>query len=488
MLTKFLDNRAGNFAAMFSLCLVPLVLAVGLAVDYSRLVSARSQLQSVADAGALALAASKETNPAKLRQMAENYLAANTAPNIVQSAQIASLNSVGDDIDLSLKGTVSTTFMSLASIDQLNVGVSALAKRAVTGSVEVGLVLDNTWSMSEADASGATKIATLKTAASDLVSQLLGGSGKVKVALVPYADYVNVGTKYRYASWMSVPADYSVAAAPKVCKTLTTKTVCTSKAPTYACTTTIDGVVSPATCGGGCLKSEVQTVPAYQSCTGGGSATNYTWFGCTGSQIGGNDDEQDDDEDSPSARFPGYLDTSQKCPTPIVPLSSDKAAVLAAINGMVINIGSYKPNTYIPAGLIWGQNALAPDVPFPEAANYDPKNLDPRKVVVLMTDGDNTLRLNTADGKHIALSSNSKTAADQVKQVNKDTGDICNSLKKKKVEIYTVAFMVDNDVSRQMLADCATDSDHYYDASDSSKLLLAFQGIADSLTQVRLAR
>jgi hypothetical protein len=39
-----------------------------------------------------------------------------------------------------------------------------------------------------------------------------------------------------------------------------------------------------------------------------------------------------------------------------------------------------------------------------------------------------------------------------------------------------------------MLQGCATDAEHYYDASDPEALLAAFSGIAQSLSQVRLAR
>jgi hypothetical protein len=56
------------------------------------------------------------------------------------------------------------------------------------------------------------------------------------------------------------------------------------------------------------------------------------------------------------------------------------------------------------------------------------------------------------------------------------------------IEIFTVAFKVDDAAARTMLQGCATDAQHYYDASDPEALLVAFAGIAQSLRQVRLAR
>jgi hypothetical protein len=161
---------------------------------------------------------------------------------------------------------------------------------------------------------------TLKSAAASLVNQLFANSdANVRVALVPYADYVNVGVKNRSASWLNVPTDYSTTPAPKTCTTLTTKTVCLAYAPTYACTKTTDGVVEPATCGGGCTKSEVQTVAPYQSCTGGGSPVNYKWFGCVGSRMLSPAGQSPDriTDNNPSDRYPGYLDTSAEMPEPI---------------------------------------------------------------------------------------------------------------------------------------------------------------------------
>ena len=171
-----------------------------------------------------------------------------------------------------------------------------------------------------------------------------------------------------------------------------------------------------------------------------------------------------------------------------MPLTEDKATLTKAIDGMIINIGGYKPYTYIPAGLIWGQNLLSPTEPFTQATAYDKNNAAPRKVAVLMTDGDNTLKFRASDGRHVGLSSNVTQAAKQVAETNEDTAAICAYMKSRKIEIFTVAFMVDNADAKALLEGCASDKEHYFDASDSQKLVDAFSGIARSLRQVRLAR
>jgi hypothetical protein len=310
-------------------------------------------------------------------------------------------------------------------------------------------------------------------------------SGAVRIAVVPYADYVNVGTQHRNKAWLSIPDEYRVPATEKKCETKTTKNVCVSREPTYACTKVTDGVKESSTCGGGCKKSETQNVAPYQSCTGGAAAKDYKWWGCVGSRKTG-DTRLDDN--SPSVPYPGYLDTSQKCLNPILQLSSDKRQILDALDAMIINIGSYKPNTYIPAGLVWGLNTLSPTEPFSEGAPYDPAQKMPRKVAVLMTDGENTLRFNTQDGRHLAFNGDPDNAKGQRNLTDDDTRKICKKMKQKGIEIYAVAFMVDDEQAKEVLEGCADDKLHYFDASDSSKLIDAFGYISRSLRVVRLAR
>ncbi|MBZ9676755.1 pilus assembly protein TadG-related protein [Mesorhizobium sp. ES1-1] len=490
MLKAFFRSEGGNLAILGALCMVPLILGMGMAVDYTRLTAARSRLQTVADAAALAVASSKETDQVRMRQMADAYVAANQTDPSVENVQIASLSANDGKVDIALSADVPLTFMRIARMDTMHVGVSALAMRAVTGSVEVALVLDNTYSMAELNANGVTKLASLKTAANALVTELMSNpDADVKIGLVPYADYVNVGTGYRYESWLTVPADYTVAAVPKSgCTTQLTEVLgaCTAYAPSYDCSTYVDGVLKPKTCTGACTARKPSTWANKESCTTPAKAAQYfKWYGCIGSRNTGTYRLNDT---VPTVTYPGYLDTSQKCLNPIVTLTTDKIALKGAIDGMVYSLGSYEPYTYIPAGLIWGINVLSPTAPLTEAASYDLANKVPRKALLLMTDGENTRRFQSSDGRHVAFSATAATAATQLGTVNTETLTLCTYAKSKNIEVYSVAFMVDDAAAKTMLEKCATDSDHYFDASDSAKLLAAFSGIAQSLSQVRLAR
>jgi Flp pilus assembly protein TadG len=496
MIRAFFANRRGTYSVIMGFLAVPLMLSVGLGVDYSRYLRAQAHLQRLADAASLAMAASRAPDETSLRKIGNDFIVANYSKKEVDNVQVASLTGTTEKVDLTLRGSIPTTFMALAGINALNVHADSLAIRAVSGSVEVSLVLDNTWSMSEMADSGTTKIAALKKAAIDLVDEVFkDNDAPIKVGLVPYADYVNVGTQNRGASWLNVPADYSISHKGS-CQTITSKRgACLAYAPQKTCTSNTDGIITTYQCGGGCTQyaPDVPVTP-YQSCSND-YVTNYSWYGCVGSRANGVNPILDDGE--PSYRYPGYVDTSQKCLNPIVPLTDSKNTLVGAIHNLIINIGSYKPSTYIPAGIMWGINQLSPSAPFTEGQAYDPKNVNPRKVMVLMTDGYNTLKFRASDGRHVGFSSGNETGERQ--QTNANAAALCSYAKKQKIEIFSVAFIVSNptataddkakeDEARALLQGCATDAQHYYDATNSEALAQAFSGIAQSLTNVRLAR
>jgi len=509
MLRKFIGDRRGNLAVFTVAAMIPLLLSVGFGLDYARHSAAHKNLQEVADAAALALAATKNDSETEARKLAEDVIAANTARTRLDTVSIAALETTDDYVDLSLDGAIPATFMGLAGWETLNVAASAKAERAVTGSVEVALVLDNTYSMAETDAKGISKIASLKSAANSLVAELLAdGTADVKVGLVPYADYVNVGTQYRNQPWLSVPPDsYTPGTSKSGCTTTTVPrgaNECKRWNKT-TCTTYPDGVPVTTSCNGTCAEYyPAGSTKQVENCDQPGkAAVTKKWYGCIGSRQSGTTRL---DDKSPSVPYPGYVETSQKCLNPVVTLTTDRDKVTTAIDGMIINIGTgYRPQTYIPAGMIWGVNVLSPTEPFSEGTAYDPANKTPRKAIVLMTDGENTMRFRSSDGRHISIDyekdANGKPKLDsngkliptqagrtQLATVNAETLSICTYAKNNKIEVFTVAFMVDDADAKTMLQSCATDSEHYFDASDPDKLMAAFSGIARSLSIVRLAR
>lgn len=475
MIKAFWANRSGNYGVAMAVVALPLLLSVGLATDYSRHVAAHRHLQELADAASLALAGSEEKNEKKLREMADDMVQGNRSDTRLENVKVVDVDADDDWVDVKLSGDIPTTFMHLADIQKLDVKASAMAERAVTGSVEVALALDNTLSMSYDN-----KIGALKEAATDLVEKLFDEDGaNVRIGLVPYAEQINVGTHNRKQSWLSVPDDYSkTTPATEGYWYQPQKRTNNCKKWKEAGSRQVekDGIWVTETWGRSCQEWDmVDYGPKKWQPGKAAVTTKYKWHGCIGSRIDRGKLVLDDQ--SPSVKYPGFVTSSKTCLTEVLPLTDDKSTVTKAIKAMTT-----KYDTYIPAGVIWGVNVLSPTAPMTEGAEYDLANRKPRKVMVLMTDGLNTKRVNMSNGGYT-----SATAAQRA-QTNADTQTACDYAKSRNIEIFTVAFKVDDANAKAMLLDCASSAEHYYDASDPDKLLAAFAGIAQSLQQVRLMR
>lgn len=481
---RFRREESGATVTIFAFAGVVLIGMAGVVIDYGRLTKAHNTLQAATDSAALAAARLPSKDPAAMRTAANNFFAANTVGIDGSNIQITKFGfeeSTGT-VTVETAGVLDTSLMAIAGVKTMPFSSKSAAVKEVTGTVEMALVLDNTWSMSDSAGGGSSKINVLKSAAKNLIETVLKeGGANVKIGIVPFADYVNVGTDNRSASWISVPTDYSTTSERK-CVKKTEKDVCTKGAPA-TCTRTVDGVretydCTPQTC-------KKQTVPEYETCSGGGT-TNYRWFGCVYTRNSGSNVLLPDQ--SPTTLYKGIQQTSQTCLNPIVPLTNNKSTLTNAIDGLIVNKGSYRPWTYIPDGMVWGVNVLSSQAPFSEGKAYDTANKMPRKALVLMTDGENKRILNSSNGSHSDISTNATTAATQVAKVNSDTTSICTEAKARKIEVFTVAFAVTDVAAKTMLQGCATDAAHYYDATDAAALAAAFQAIGQSLTSLRLSQ
>lgn len=214
-----LTARDGNISVMFAVLAVPAIATVGLGVDLSRAYRIKSMTQNAVDAAALAGGRAAQSN-------AGSPLAAATSAATTYYNTLKPLDVVGSTIALAANGTnteftltatswVSTPFLStLAKMFPkgkavgapsgcdtyyacLKITQSATASIAGGGNggsnIEVSLMLDVTGSM------GGTKLTTLKTAASDLVDIIIWADQSKytsRMAIVPFAEYVNVGSDF----------------------------------------------------------------------------------------------------------------------------------------------------------------------------------------------------------------------------------------------------------------------------------------------------
>ncbi|ESR25234.1 vWA domain-containing protein [Lutibaculum baratangense] len=170
-------------------------------------------------------------------------------------------------------------------------------------------------------------------------------------------------------------------------------------------------------------------------------------------------------------RIPGLL--NETCAAEILPLTADTSTIRTAITKMKA-IG----NTYIPGGLIWGWRMLSLGAPFAEGKPYDVKNQNPRKIIVLLTDGANTLKPNFPY----------HSANNDVSASNGYVTEICNNVKAADIEVFTVAFDVTDPGIKGILQGRATSAGHYFDAGNERALEDAFNQMAASFLDRRIAR
>jgi Flp pilus assembly protein TadG len=461
-LNTLLRNQKGNIAVSFALTLVPMLLAVGAGVDMVRANHARTVLQGAADAAALGGGASRKTDARELQQIVNDYLAANGAADVVDSiTEVTSALDKGDNsFQVTIKGELKTSFMFLAGIN--NMELNAVSQVKMGGqALEVALVLDNTTSMSVDG-----KMDALKSAAKLLVDKVFEAKASgayVKVGLVPFSEYVNVGLSAKGSSWLDVPdTEYRTEDVTSVTYPNADKTDCHMEDRVYYA----DGVpytYQQEVCNGS-LGDPVTTVSTV--------TTKWSWMGCVGSRNA----PLDLSIGSPSTTYPGLLfpgDNNWWCPTEIADLTGDKAGLKAEIDTMRA-VG----NTYIPSGLLWGWNLLDNSAPYTTAKPAaEMRTLEGKKAIVLMTDGENTL-----SATYPYHWGNNAVDADNI------TEKLCVAAKADGIQIYTVAFKVSSLKAKDLLTNCATATNMAFAAEDNAALLAAFEDIGKQLSALRLSR
>ncbi len=397
---RFVKNATGNVAMLFGLAAVPLVLGAGVALDMVRINATRTILQGAADAAALAGATSKDKSDAALQKMVVDYLTANNAQAALESVtKISQLNDLSNGtFTVEISGTIPASLMELAGFDKLGVSAKSVVNVG-SQSLELALVLDNTGSMA------GTKIANLKAAATNLVNIISSEASDfadVKMAVVPFAEYVNVGVGNSGQAWIDT------------------------------------------------------------STTGGAP-----WTGCVGSRPA----PLDLAAGTVGGDYPALAGVP--CNTVLQPLTSDLLRVKTTIGAMVATGW-----TYIPTGLLWGWNVLDSAAPFTEGKSpAETSRTNGKKAMVLMTDGENTISPSypAHDAHDVALA-------------NANLESMCEKVKGDGIEIFTVSFMVPSVTIKDILSNCASVPENYFDADNGPQLNAAFADIARELAAVRFTQ
>lgn len=499
LLSRFVADRKGAIAYIAALSMVSLVGAGGLAIDYSRGAQAKSALFAATDAAALAGARTFGT-PAERREAARRVFNA----NIKGHPTLEGLGMTGTNIlrdgrnygfQVRAKGDIRTTLGRVLGIDELGIETFAEAIASIGTRTEVSLVLDTTYSMT------GWKIDTLKTAATRMVDELHGMSPPpdfLKIGVVPFSQYVNIGLPNRNKPWLDVIPDWTETI-PQACYqecTASQQSNCRMvnfpaepaqpSTPSGTCTGYNDGVPYTYSCGGDSGRP-ARPARTEQVCDNTCTAqrqvcpppvvVQHKWHGCVGSRPNPLDTRDSDYVTRIPAlmKRPGQASSQEvHCGTPLLGLTSSASTVKSTITGLTPN-----GETYIPSGLLWGWRQLSPGEPL--AAHTPSTSAPARKFIVLMTDGLNTKSPTYPhhDGSDGALSN------DRVKE-------ICRNIAADKVTnaiIYSVAFSVTDTATKKILSDCAKQTNgQFFDAQNQSQFLDAFSRITSMIAELRLAK
>lgn len=505
-----LDSR-GNVAVVAALAMGPICIGSLGAIDLARVTSAKSQLQDALDAAALGAARTNSTTDAQLQAAGVRFLRQNLGLDS-SFALTGSSFTFGDGgkVEATARLEVTPFIAGLVTGGPMVIQASSEVVRA-SDKIEVALVLDNTGSMSEG-----TKLPDLKTAAVNFVNQMEDASKKaiepnsVRIGLVPFSNTVRLDPSYQSVAWMD----------PSGSSPINDEIFTTANGTQHANRYTL--FANLGTTWRGCV--EMRKAPYdVQDDTPTSGATLYTPYFAVDepdNQTKGygqdySNDYQTDPTGSTNWRvlqgsITKYNKTHKKTlttsfgpnagcglNTTLMRLTTDFTSLRTAINTM-----NASGNTNIPIGMAWGWNVISPNGPFQDGVAYGTPKY--KKIVVLMTDGQNTMdtrdtpnngtyagtgyiwqgRVLKADGTPLQ---NGASDAERTAALDSRLSKICSNMKAKGIEVYAIGVGVTPE-SAALLQSCASAKDYYYDVSDSTTLTGVFQSIAGQIAALHLSR
>ncbi len=457
-INRLLKDKRGNFATMAIFGFPVMFASVALSLDVMNALRLKTELQNANDTAVLFATRNyqeKKVVPSVAEVTA--FLQANFKSGTPANVNI-SIDSAKTTITLTADASVKPMLMNYFSPGMLKASVLSKSKMGVTGSLEFALALDTTGSMSSDN-----KLANLKIAATNFVNMLYDLKDRgadISGSVVPFAAYVNVGTSNAGASWLTnTDTKYTYKQVPKY-KQVWTNTG-TKKKPKWQWVDVQDGYDTVVD----------QTL---------------TWNGCVGSRP----TPRNTIEPYGSTKFPALVGIS--CSDSLQPLTSSRSTLVNKINSL-----SASGWTYIPEGVMWGARTLTSSEPFTQGK----PPVDPtasvvkkaRKVLIVMTDGENTLSPGTWQAPYNEFSPSSafhydpNNGADTV-AADSNTLKACTEAKSKDLEVYTISFGTVPNAVKTMLASCASSPNNYFHASTGTALNEAFKDIGDELLSIHLSQ
>lgn len=144
-------SRQGNFGLMFALVSMPILLGVGISIDYVRAYNTKIKMQGDLDAALIAAVKKVDSlDESQIKTEVGKWFSAQTNDNqasyklLVDTMVISKTNRT---INAVATGTVPTTFLGIANIKSVNVSVTTSVAGPATSFLNVYIVLDKSPSM-----------------------------------------------------------------------------------------------------------------------------------------------------------------------------------------------------------------------------------------------------------------------------------------------------------------------------------------------------
>ena len=524
-LRAFGQREDGAIAVQFAFLALPVaVLAFGM-VDINRASVAKKDLQDALDAATLMAGRSSAVSNADLQTIGAAALAGQLSGMGDATLVSSTFTLNGSNITSTAKVKLTPIVANLWLNHDMEVNAGSQIVRTVN-KLEVAMVLDNTGSMA------GTKLTNLKAAATDFIDQLAAAAARstevnpVKIGIVPFSNVVRLSSTtselntYKAATWMDAAGNAPVSKEifnGVVTNRFTLFTTLNqpwagcveSRAAPYDVQETTPSASTPATLytpyfypDSADKSGTVYDVNNYLTDTKVYDTVTTAQINTANTAMGGlltnsnltTADKQMIVAQGTKAKYNKTISVAGPnvgCTLqPISRLSTNWTALKSKITAMTA-VGE----THIPLGMAWGWNVVAPAGPFGDGVTYTtPKTT---KVVVLMTDGENTYGATTKyndsayDGYGFIWQNRTGTTTTsesaRTTAIDNRLALICTNMKAAGIVIYTVRVEVTTG-SSALLQGCATTPDKFYDVQSASNLTAVFSAIAGSIENLRITQ
>lgn len=530
-LKAFTARQDGNVAVLFGIAIIPIMAAVGAAVDYSHASMVRTSMQAALDSTALMLSrdATNKDN-SQLNTTATNYFNAlfTKSEGKVVSVSAAYDTSGGSSLSVNATVQMDTLFMRIFGKPQMDLSSKAVVKWGAK-KLRVALVLDNTGSMAFFG-----KMPALISATNNLLTQLKNAAttnGDVYVSLIPFVKDVNLGASNYNANWIdwtewedeppyiktNKPSNWDQIGAGSSCPFSTyshgfncaaspTSSSTVSYIPSsgtyagYICPSSDNGAKVPRKTGlnyNGCYDSVQVTktiatgnkatcgTTANCTCSGSGNNTvctqsyythswiknaHSTWNGCVNDR--GNETAPDANNYDTNVMAPTGSTGKQYAAEQYTSCPKQVMGLNYDWTSMTNLVNSMSPNgnTNQGIGLQVGWMSLVGGGPFTAPAKDNNSSYD--EVIILLTDG-----MNTQNRWY-----NTQADIDARQQMT------CSNAKAAGMKIYTIQVNTDGDPTSTLLQQCASGSDKFFLVTSAGQISGVFDQIGTNLSKLRVAQ